>query len=80
MAERLQHLCGVEVHAGIEHDKLVVTIEDTPESLAADTLGLLNQVQGVINTVLIYHYGASDLSAPAGDIELPGSGPVATGS
>lgn len=58
---RLRALPGVEVHAGAELGKLVVTIEDTPDSLAADTIGLLNDVPGVLNTVLIYHYGGDDL-------------------
>lgn len=39
VAGRLAGLSGVEVHAGAAQDKLVVTIEDTPDALAADTLG-----------------------------------------
>jgi nitrate reductase NapD len=61
VALRLQQLAGVEVHAGADVDKLVVTIEDTDETRAADLLGELNQVPGVINTVLIYHYGGEDI-------------------
>jgi nitrate reductase NapAB chaperone NapD len=40
-----------------------VTVEDTDQSLAADTLGSLTRVPGVINAVLIYHYGGDDLAA-----------------
>jgi nitrate reductase NapD len=61
VALRLRPLPGVEVHAGADVDKLVVTIEDTDETRAADLLGELNQVPGVINTVLIYHYGGEDI-------------------
>jgi len=61
VASRLEPLAGVEVHAGSDVDKLVVTIEDTPGTRAADRLGELNQVPGVINSVLIYHYGGDDL-------------------
>ena len=62
VAARLCALPGVEVHAGAEVDRLVVTIEDTPYSLAADTIGTLNDVAGVINTGLIYHYGGDDIA------------------
>jgi nitrate reductase NapD len=66
VADHLGPLPGVEVHAGIEVDKLVVTIEDTAEHRAADLLGELNRVPAVINTVLIYHYGGDDI-APLDD-------------
>jgi nitrate reductase NapD len=62
VAPRLARLPGVEVHAGTEADKLVVTVEDTAEVMAADTVGMLNRVPGVINAVLIYHYGGDDTS------------------
>lgn len=65
VAPRLAALPGVEVHAGMEADKLVVTIEDAGDSLAADTLGALTRVPGVINAVLIYHYGGDDAALPA---------------
>jgi nitrate reductase NapD len=65
VAARLTALPGVEVHAGSEVDKLVVTIEDTDEALAPDTLGTLTRVAGVINAVLVYHYGGDDISAAA---------------
>lgn len=52
---------GVEVHAGTDADKLVVTIEDTADTRAADTFAALGGVPDVINTVLIYYYGGDDL-------------------
>jgi len=61
VAERLNALPGVEVHAGADLDKLVVTVEDTAEQFAADTIGTLDQVPGVINATLIYHYGGDDI-------------------
>jgi nitrate reductase NapD len=60
VSARLAALPGLEVHAGESEGKLVVTIEDTPQSPAADTLGAIGDVEGVINTVLIYHYGGED--------------------
>jgi nitrate reductase NapD len=65
VAPRLAALPGVEVHAGTEADKLVVTVEDTERSQAADTLGTLTRVPGVINAVLIYHYGGEDAALAA---------------
>ncbi|MGB5735040.1 MAG: chaperone NapD [Thiohalocapsa sp.] len=62
VAKRLDALPGVEVHAGAELDKLVVTVEDTPDQFAADTIGDLNQVPGVINATLVYHYGGDDIA------------------
>ena len=62
VAKRLDALPGVEVHAGAEFDKLVVTVEDTPDQFAADTIGDLNQVPGVINAMLTYHYGGDDIA------------------
>jgi len=58
---RLGALAGVEVHGGEAEGKLVVTVEDTADALAADTLGAMGAVEGVINTVLIYHYGGDDI-------------------
>jgi len=62
VARRLETIPGVEVHAGAELDKLVVTVEDTAERFAADTIGALNQVPGVISAMLIYHYGGDDIA------------------
>ena len=57
--ERLLELPGVGLHAS-EGGKLVVTVEDTPETMAADTLAALGHVPGVLNTSLIYHYGGDE--------------------
>ena len=62
VARRLETIPGVEVHAGADRDKLVITVEDTAERFAADTIGVLNQVPDVINATLIYHYGGEDIA------------------
>ncbi len=59
VAQRLLGLPGLELHAS-EGRKLVVTVEDTREAMAADTLSALGQVAGVLNTSLIYHYGGDE--------------------
>jgi nitrate reductase NapD len=64
VATVLGALDGVEVHSGTDVDKLVVTIEDTAQTLAADRLASLNDYDVVINTTLIYHYGGDDLDRP----------------
>lgn len=59
VAQRLRELPGVELHAS-EGGNLVVTVEDTPETMAMDTLAAMGQVAGVLNTSLIYHYGGDE--------------------
>lgn len=59
VAQALLALPGVGLHAS-EGGKLVVTVEDTPETMAADTLAALGHVAGVLNTSLIYHYGGDE--------------------
>lgn len=61
VSARLMAIPGVEVIAGVPEGKLVVTLEDTADTQAADTLGAIGGVEGVINTVLIYHYGGEDI-------------------
>jgi len=53
---RLAALPGVEVHAATEEGRLVVTVEDTPEHLALDTINDIFQTAGVINASLVYQY------------------------
>ena len=56
----LEALPGVEVHGGQAEGKLIVTVEDVPESPAADRVLEVQDIEGVINAVLIYHYGEGD--------------------
>ena len=56
----LEDLPGVEVHGGSEKGKLIVTVEDTGESTMSETVSKFNDVDGVINTVMIYHYGGDE--------------------
>jgi len=63
VAAQLGRLPGVEIH-GQGEGRLVVTVEDTAQTLAADTLAAVNGVDGVISTALIYHYGGDALDEP----------------
>jgi nitrate reductase NapD len=56
----LTGMAGVEIHGCSRDGKLVVTVEDTPDRQAADTLMSIQQVDGVLNAVLIYHYGGDE--------------------
>ena len=58
---RLEEFPGVEVHGGEKTGKLIVTVEDAGDNTAADTMMAFNSVEGVINSILIYHYGGDDL-------------------
>ena len=53
---RLAALPGVEVHAATEEGRVVVTVEDTPDRLALDTINDIFQTEGVINASLVYQY------------------------
>ncbi len=58
---RLEEYPGVEVHGGGETGKLIVTVEDADEDSVADTMMSFNAIEGVISSILIYHYGGDDL-------------------
>ena len=58
---QLEEFPGVEIHGGEETGKLIVTVEDAGETTAADTMMAFNSVEGVISSILIYHYGGDDL-------------------
>jgi nitrate reductase NapD len=61
VGQSLATLPGVEVHGGGAGGKLVVTVEDVAQAPAVDTLSAIGALEGVINTVLIYHYGGDDV-------------------
>lgn len=52
----LEEFNGVEVHGSSEQGKLVVTVEGRADDTLADTLAKFSDVDGVVNTVMIYHY------------------------
>jgi nitrate reductase NapD len=49
-------LPGVEVHQQTAEGRLVVTVEDTPEATAGETMHRFYGVEGVISASLVYHY------------------------
>jgi nitrate reductase NapD len=62
VSRRLAAFKGVEVHGGEEVGKLIVTVEDAGEEISPipDTMHALREVEGVVNTILVYHYGGEE--------------------
>ncbi|WP_456444622.1 chaperone NapD [Thiolapillus sp.] len=58
----LNSIPGVEVHGGVDEGKLIVTVEDSEENSAGDTMMNFNSLEGVVSATLIYHYGGDDLN------------------
>lgn len=57
VAQELEALQGVEVHAIGEGGNLVVTIEELDgEKLAVKTIETISNISGVLSTSLIYHH------------------------
>lgn len=59
----LMEIPGVEIHQRADEARLIATVEDTPETSAADGLAAINGVSGVIAAALVYHYGEADSEA-----------------
>ncbi|WP_417912589.1 chaperone NapD [Candidatus Electronema sp. TJ] len=49
-------LAGVEVHTTQDDGRMVVTIEDTPDSAPADTIMQVQLLPGVLTATMIYNY------------------------
>ncbi len=58
---------GVEVHTTTNEGQLVVTVDQPDDAKAAETFTKFNEVDGVINTSLIYNYFENDIA----EKELP---------
>ena len=60
VSARLEEFSGVEVHGGQEEGKLIVTVEGSEDDALADTLTKFSDLEGVISTVMIYHYNEEE--------------------
>jgi nitrate reductase NapD len=47
---------GMDVHAATEDGRVVATLDRPTDSEAADTLYQIRDIEGVINTALVYNY------------------------
>jgi nitrate reductase NapD len=55
VAEALETLSGVEVHQRTGDGRLIITIEDTPQRMAGETLAGIHKIDGVLSASLVYH-------------------------
>ncbi len=51
----LAELPGVEIHDHTDDGNIVVTVEDTDQSRASESLLAIHQVAGVLSASLVYH-------------------------
>ena len=63
IALTLNQMEGVEVRARDERGKLVVLIDHPKRSVIADNMMKMNNIDGVLNTSLIYEYFEEDASS-----------------
>lgn len=49
-------MSGVEVHAETPDGRFVVTVEDTAQATAADTIIELHRLDGVLSAAMVYQY------------------------
>lgn len=61
---------GVEVHQTSPDGKLIITLEDTPNTNAIDALRQIASLSGVIATSLVYHHFDQDLTRGVDSLEL----------
>jgi nitrate reductase NapD len=65
---KLAALAGVEIHEEAPDGRLVVTVEDTPTSWAAETIQAFHEIEGVLSAALVYHH--CDESQDRGEVSL----------
>jgi len=52
----LAAMAGVEIHEKAEDGRLIITVEDTNEAWASETLAGVHKIEGVIAASLVYHH------------------------
>ncbi|MDP6688861.1 MAG: chaperone NapD [Alphaproteobacteria bacterium] len=60
VARTLAETPGIDIHQTADDGRLVVTIEDTPDKFASETLTSLRSVDGVLSASLVYHHCDSE--------------------
>jgi periplasmic nitrate reductase NapD len=56
----LAELPGVEIHQKAQDGRLIVTVEDTDQVWASETLANVHKIKGVIAASLVYHHRDTD--------------------
>lgn len=60
ISERILALEGVEIHAVTGEGRLVITVDQPDDRDAADRFTELQNMEGVLNTSLVYNYFEQD--------------------
>lgn len=55
VVEAMRNFAGLEVHDTANGGRVVVTVEDTADSLALDSLTAIHKLDGVVAASLVYH-------------------------
>lgn len=64
----IEEVSGAEVHGGVDEGKLIVTVEETDDSVMADAITGFANIDGVLSTSMIYHH-YEELEAETGAVE-----------
>ena len=60
MSKQIAALGGVDIHAATDDGRLVATVDQPDDNKAADIFAELQNMDGVLNTALVYNYFESD--------------------
>jgi nitrate reductase NapD len=64
---RIAAMAGAEVHHATADGRLIVTLEDTAETWASDTLARISGLPGVVAAALAYHHCGTEIHAEEAD-------------
>ena len=53
--DAISALSGVDIHAEVGDNRLIVTVLDTDDSMAIEQITAINRLPGVVSTSLAYH-------------------------
>lgn len=56
VAAAIAGLDGAELHNTVPDGRMIVTVEDTGDSSAGDTVLALHRIPGVLSAALVYHH------------------------
>lgn len=56
VTSQLEAIDGVEVHGSGEDGRMVVTVEENDDRLAADKIMKFQDLDGVISAAMVYHH------------------------
>jgi periplasmic nitrate reductase NapD len=63
--EAMRALDGLEVHRTADAGRIIVTVEDTDQTLALDTLTAIHKLDGIVAASLVYHCFDPAAATPA---------------